>query len=131
MQKTIASFICGSLLALAVYSQNALYADSVQIDVGDNQCYYYDDDRCGDIWYGPGFYYGVWFDSEPNYWEWRQVHWNYPPNRNYYHNRHPIEYHEHYRRGNGGGHNMRGQRAAPGGRMQRGGGGHGGHGGHK
>lgn len=46
-----------------------------------------------DVWYGPGFYYGIWFDNEQNYWGWRNEHWDYPPNHHYYNHDHPVEYH--------------------------------------
>lgn len=46
-----------------------------------------------DIWFGPGFYYGIWFDDEQDYWGWRGNHWDYPPNRYYYNHDHPVEYH--------------------------------------
>ncbi len=80
-----------------------------------------------DIWFGPGFYYGIWFDAEPDYWEWRRNHWDYPPNRYYYDHDHPVEYHRdgsgRYRGYDRGGENR-------GGDDFRGGGGHGGgHGG--
>lgn len=47
----------------------------------------------GDIWFGPGFYYGIWFSEEQEYWYWRDQHRDYPPNRNYYNHDHPVEYH--------------------------------------
>lgn len=62
-----------------------------------------------DIWFGPGFYYGTWFDNESDYWQWRGNHLDYPPNRDYYNHDHPVEYHhegmEHREGGgHGGGH---------------------------
>lgn len=51
----------------------------VSVDVGggyDDGYYYYDDD-----WYGPGWYYGVYFDDEPGYYGWRR---RYPYYRGYY-----------------------------------------------
>ena len=62
-----------------------------------------------DIWFGPGFYYGIWFDNEADYWQWRSNHRHYPSNHNYYHHDHPIHYHQnaphgHGGHGNGGGH---------------------------
>ena len=82
-----------------------------------------------DVWLGPGFYYGIWFDNEDDYWGWRGNHRDYPPNRDYYHPSQPIPYHEEergsreaapYREGGGGG---RGP--------MRGGGGHSSGGGHR
>lgn len=59
-----------------------------------------------DIWFGPGFYYGIWFDNEPDYWQWRGNHRDYPSNHNYYHHDHPIDYNHDGRQGGrgGGGH---------------------------
>lgn len=60
-----------------------------------------------DVWFGPGYYYGVWFDDEPNYWQWRRNHWDYPPNRYYYHHDRPI-YYTHDGRWRGGWYGWRG-----------------------
>jgi thioredoxin-related protein len=46
-----------------------------------------------DIWFGPGFYYGIWFANEQDYWQWRRNHRDYPPNHRYYNHDHPIRYH--------------------------------------
>jgi hypothetical protein len=53
---------------------------------------YSEDVRAIDVWYGPGYYYGFWFNNEPDYWKWRRNHRDYPSNRNYYHPTHPIRY---------------------------------------
>ncbi|MDE3046047.1 MAG: hypothetical protein KGJ02_05335 [Verrucomicrobiota bacterium] len=45
-----------------------------------------------DLWYGPGYYYGTWFENEDDYREWRRHHLDYPSNRDYYHPARPIEY---------------------------------------
>lgn len=45
-----------------------------------------------DVWLGPGFYYGIWFDQEEDYWYWRKEHPEYPPNRAYYDANHPVYY---------------------------------------
>lgn len=45
----------------------------------------YDEDYVEeDVWFGPGFYYGIWFDNEDDYWAWRRNHRDYPSNREYY-----------------------------------------------
>jgi len=62
-----------------------------------------------DVWFGPGFYYGVWFDNEPEYWQWRRNHWDYPANRYYYHRDRPI-YYRHDGRWRGGWYGWRGRR---------------------
>ena len=51
-----------------------------------------------DVWFGPGFYYGIWFENEDDYWEWRRNHKDYPSNRNYYHRERPDKghYEEHH-----------------------------------
>jgi len=70
-----------------------------------------------DVWFGPGFYYGIWFDDEPDYWQWRDRHRHYPSNHNYYNHDRPIHYHhneDHHdggeRRGGGGRHGGGGHR---------------------
>ncbi len=45
-----------------------------------------------DVWFGPGFYYGLWFEDEADYWQWRGQHEEFPPNRDYYSHDHPIYY---------------------------------------
>lgn len=37
-----------------------------------------------DTWFGPGYYYGLWFEDEPTYWQWRGQHEEFPPNHDYY-----------------------------------------------
>ncbi len=51
------------------------------------------DDSEDDIWYGPGFYYGIWFENENDYWHWRDLNRGYPPNHLYYDPHQPIYYH--------------------------------------
>lgn len=84
-----------------------------------------------DIWFGPGFYYGFWFDNESDYWGWRGNHWDYPSNRNYYNHDHPIHYNHDGNRRDRDGRGDGGRDHGGGGRGgERGGGGHGG-GGHR
>lgn len=45
-----------------------------------------------DIWFGPGYYYGIWFEDESTYWQWRGHHEEFPPNQDYYSPDHPIRY---------------------------------------
>jgi len=45
-----------------------------------------------DVWFGPGFYYGLWFECEADYWQWRGQHEEFPANRDYYSPDHPIYY---------------------------------------
>jgi len=52
-----------------------------------------DDEDEADFWFGPGYYYGIWFANENDYWQWRGNHPDYPPNRKYYNHDHPVEYH--------------------------------------
>lgn len=49
-----------------------------------------EDVKSVDVWYGPGYYYGYWFDDEDIYWVWRRKHAYYPPNRSYYNHNRPI-----------------------------------------
>lgn len=46
-----------------------------------------------DVWLGPGFYYGTWFDHEEDYYSWRNDHRDYPPNRPYFDRNERIYYH--------------------------------------
>lgn len=104
------------IFLLALFSLNADTQKNTQESPYAEEYEEYDD-----LWFGPGFYYGIWFESEPNYWEWRNDHPDYPSNRNYYNKDHPVEYHpeehermpenrgeEHYR-GGGGMHGGRGR----------------------
>lgn len=45
-----------------------------------------------DRWYGPGYYYGNWYDEEKAYWAWRRRYYYYPSNRDYYSPNKPIYY---------------------------------------
>ena len=53
---------------------------------------YVEVDDSDDGWYGPGFYYGVWFGDEAGYWQWRNQHRNYPPSHRYYNRDRPVPY---------------------------------------
>jgi hypothetical protein len=53
-----------------------------------------------DVWFGPGYYYGLWFENENDYWGWRDYHRDYPPNHNYYNHDHPMEYNHDQHRSN-------------------------------
>lgn len=63
-----------------------------------------------DLWFGPGFYYGIWFDDEDDYWEWRGHHRDYPSNHRYYHSDHPIHYDHQDQNPQGNGHQGGGRR---------------------
>lgn len=78
-------------LYLIAFCTLALLADSQDNPYCDPDREYCEENE--DIWFGPGFYYGIWFDEEPDYWQWRHHHRHYPSNRNYYNRHHPIEYH--------------------------------------
>lgn len=54
----------------------------------DNPRYSVDQDK----WFGPGYYYGIWFEEEPAYWQWRGQHEEFPPNHDYYSPDRPIYY---------------------------------------
>ena len=96
------------LFLFCAHSLSAMNKDAnVQVEV--------DVDDTDDGWYGPGFYYGVWFGNEDDYWYWRNQHNNYPPSHRYYHPSHPVPY-------EGGGHGEGGGRGEGGGHS--GGGGH-------
>ncbi len=59
-----------------------------------------DDYEEDEVWFGPGFYFGIWFDDEDDYRHWRHDHRHYPAHqRNYHRDGHHDEHH-----GGGGGH---------------------------
>lgn len=74
------------------------------------QGYTEEDSDDEDVWYGPGFYFGVWFDNEDDYWGWRGNHRDYPSNRHYYNKDHPVHYEGHGGGARGGGHGGGGHR---------------------
>ena len=85
------------LLLSCVHSLNAMGRNSdVYVEV--------DDADSDDGWYGPGFYYGIWFDDEDGYWQWRNRHPNYPPSHRYYNHDHPVPYAHQGGDGHGDGH---------------------------
>ena len=79
------------------------------------------------VWYGPGWYNGIWFDDEWNYYNYRRNHnWNHQDRQGGVH----APYNDRRGRGGGGGGDRGGQWQGGGG-GGRGGGGHGGGGGHR
>jgi hypothetical protein len=84
-----------------------------------------DEGEAPDVWYGPGFYYGVWFATEANYWQWRSNHPYYPPNHNYYNANHPVYYNHNEDHENHGDHGDHGGGGHRGGHVGGHGGGHG------
>ena len=88
--------ILGSLLFLPMHAESNLQQEQTDEQLNNSS-------NSEDIWFGPGFYYGVWFDNEQEYWEWRGNHMDYPPNRDYYNHDHPIHYNrDDHPRGHGG-----------------------------
>ena len=84
----LALFVCHySLFAMSRQSSQKTAADQNQTIVVE------EDPSEEDLWYGPGFYYGIWFEDEDDYWQWRQNHRGYPPNHRYYDPHHPVYYH--------------------------------------
>ena len=75
------------ILPLFVFSM-PLYAAPDQTEEDE-----YLEENSEDIWFGPGYYYGVWFNNEEDYQGWRRNHEEYPPNHDYYSHDHPIRYH--------------------------------------
>ena len=74
-------------------------ARRVDVQVGegdDNQGYYYQEE---DVWYGPGWYNGVWFGTEIEFNDWHGRH------HHDYHHQHYRNYdHHNYDHHGGGGH---------------------------
>ena len=95
------------------------------VDVGPDADVEVEEEPAVQVWVGPGWYYGFWFDNEYEYNDWHNNHWN-----NYHNNRphngpnNPPHHGPNGPNGPGGG----GHRPPEGG-GGRGGGGHGG-GGH-
>ncbi len=83
------SFVVGLSFFTSVDSLNAF---NMQVKSPLGQVYYQDNQ---DVWYGPGYYYGIWFDTEENYWEWRGNNADYPVNYGYYNQSYPIYYYGH------------------------------------
>lgn len=88
----LAVLCMGSLSAMG--NPNSRNED-VQVDVGFGESPF---DESQDAWYGPGFYYGIWFNNEGEYWDWRQYHRDYPYNRYYYQHSRPYYYYHKDRR---------------------------------
>ena len=96
-----------ALLVFGFFCISPLYGmtKTTVVESNDDQTEIYEED----VWFGPGFYYGVWFDNEDNYWRWRGNHRGYPSNRGYYHHDHPVHYnhnhnnpnHQHHEGGHG------------------------------
>ncbi len=62
------------LFALVLLAQPVESMVQVGVDDGpEDDAYYYDYDGDG-YWEGPGFYYGIWFDNEWEYNDWRRGH---------------------------------------------------------
>jgi hypothetical protein len=69
----------------------------VQLDIGSPGYGYYNDGYI--VWYGPGYYYGTWYDDQDDYYRWRRYHYG----RYYSYPRYYRHYHNYYRRyGHGG-----------------------------
>lgn len=78
-----------------------------------------------DVWYGPGYYYGTWFDTEDAYWGWRGNHLDYPANVNYYNRNYPVNYNRNNAQENRAGDRGDAMNRGGGGGHAGGGGGHG------
>lgn len=63
--------LCGSFSSLSAVS---VRTPVVSVDVGGGYprpgYYVYYDDAYYQVWVGPGWYYGVWFDNEAAYYDW-------------------------------------------------------------
>lgn len=98
---------------LVLFSQCLDVKDVMLAQVQDQDEVYAEEEQT-DEWYGPGFYFGIWFDNEDDYWGWRGNHRDYPSNRNYYHSDHPIHY-DHHGGGDKGGSRSSGRSGGHGG----------------
>jgi len=81
----LAFMICGTSLS-------AMVRAGVDMGPGPDGYYYdggyYDGGPGYDYWYGPGWYYGNYYDDYPAYYSWRRRYWGGP----YY-----WRYHHHHR----------------------------------
>lgn len=91
-------FFCLSILLASIHPLDAMTVRREEVYYDDEDGNYVEED----VWFGPGFYYGIWFDNEDNYWAWRHNHRGYPPNHGYYHHDHPVHYHGGKHRDHGG-----------------------------
>jgi len=98
--KTTPFWLLIALAALPLHAMNRTTVTETRTTDGTTVVDYTEED----VWYGPGFYYGIWFDDEDDYWLWRREHRHYPPNRDYYHRDRRIYYHggRHHGGGHGG-----------------------------
>ena len=98
------------LVAVLVFSSASLDAmtyrrTEVHHDEDDDGVYEEDE-----VWFGPGFYFGVWFDDEDDYRHWRRDHRHYPAHQRNYHRdghrdeHHREDHHDGHRGGGGHGH---------------------------
>ena len=84
------------LLSLIVSFQPLCAMVRAGVEVDNDDGYYYDDND----WDGPGFYYGIWFGNDYDYYNWRRGGYYYRDG--YYHGR-GRGYYDHGH-GHGGGH---------------------------
>ncbi|MES2272729.1 MAG: hypothetical protein V4487_00855 [Chlamydiota bacterium] len=94
---------------LSVQSLPAMTRGGVQVQVDGGDGYYYDDGYYGGdtvVWYGPGWYWGVYFNNEGDYYGWRRNHarWGRWHNHGRYYGRWRGGYHRGGGRYRGGGH---------------------------
>jgi hypothetical protein len=82
---TLALILCGSCLSAMVRAGVDLGPTGVYYDG-----YYYDDGEYYDYWYGPGWYWGTYYDNAPDYYAWRRRHWGGPYywRQNHYYRQH-------------------------------------------
>lgn len=63
-------------LALAITSISLSVPFTLKAESGINVSIDYNEDSSYDIWTGPGWYYGIWFNNEDDYEYWIENHYN-------------------------------------------------------
>lgn len=106
MKKLFLIALSSNILYLASYAEDkastspskeiAQWGVGVEVDEGN---YYDDDDTDVEIWIGPGWYNGIWFDNEVEFDDWHHHHHHHG-----HHGRHGHHDHHDHHDGHHGGH---------------------------
>jgi hypothetical protein len=83
------------LFCFVAFSLSAMVRASVDVEPNQPAPVYYNE------WYGPGIYYGIYFNDYPTYYAWQREHYYGGPY--YYRHNHPYHYYNNYPY-HGGGH---------------------------
>ncbi|MBS0648817.1 MAG: hypothetical protein JSS10_06310 [Verrucomicrobia bacterium] len=110
MKKSLLLAFGLTFLSLAIYAEDiapsspskeiAQWGVGLEVDEG----YYYedDDDTNVEVWIGPGWYNGIWFDNEVEYDDWHHHHHGHHHDHHGHHDHH--DHHGDHHGGHHGGH---------------------------